>query len=219
MKGLLYLVSIGLFLLQLTGDIFAYDDGDWQYWNTESIEGNISDRWKIKLEEEFRFGDSAGEFYYQHSDLGLNYKYSKWFKLGLNYRQIYGKKKGDWEEENRPHINGTVEWTWADFTFTDNNRLEYRVREDKDDYLRYRNKLTVKIPFKWTKFDIQPYVADEVFMDFDEGRFNRNRLYIGAGGKLTKHLKADVFYLWQSSKSGNRWVDYNVIGTKLKIVF
>ncbi|KAF0119200.1 MAG: hypothetical protein FD151_2052, partial [bacterium] len=56
MKGLLYLVSIGLFLLQLTGDIFAYDDGDWQYWNTESIEGNISDRWKIKLEEEFRFG-------------------------------------------------------------------------------------------------------------------------------------------------------------------
>jgi hypothetical protein len=208
-----------LLSIQLTPDAFAYDNGDWQYWNTESIEGNINEKWKIKLEEEFRFGDEAGEFYYHHSDLGLSYKCYEWLKLGLNYRQVYEKKNRDWKQENRPHLNGTVKWALADFKFTDRSRLEYRIREGKDDALRYRNKLTIKFPFKWTKFNIQPYLADEVFVDFDQGELNRNRLYVGTGCKLIKYLKADVFYLWQSSKSSDSWVDYNIVGTKLNIVF
>lgn len=219
MKNLPAFIFVTLLLIQLTPDVSAYDDSDWQYWNTESMEGNISEKWKVKLEEEFRFGDDAREFYYQHSDLGLSYNCCEWFRLGLNYRQVYEKKEGDWKEENRPHINGTLKWGWKDFKFTDRSRLEYRVREDKDDTLRYRNKMTIKFPFKWTKFDIQPYLADEIFIDFDQGELNRNRFYIGVDSKLMKHLKADVFYLWQSSKSGDSWVDYNVVGTKLKIVF
>lgn len=216
----LIVIGMGIYLsLSMMTSVFAYEDGDWQFWNTESIEGGLAENWKIKLEGEFRFGDSMGELYYHHTDGGLAYKLIDWFSLGVNYRQIYEKKKGEWEEENRPHINGTFKWAWTDFKFTDRSRLEYRAREGKDDFLRYRNKLTVKFPFEWTTFDIQPYLADEIFVDFDQGELNRNRLYIGICSKLAKYFQADVFYLWQSSKSDDSWVDYNVIGAKLKVKF
>jgi hypothetical protein len=200
-------------------NIFAYDNGDWQHWNRESIEGNINENWKVKIDVEFRFGDDCSELYHQYSEMGLSYRCSGWFDLGLNYRQIYEKKGEVWREENRPHINATFKWSWSDFKFEDRSRLEYRVREGKDDVFRYRNRLTLKLRLKWGNFNVQPYVADEIFLDFDEGELNRNRLYLGANGNLGKGLKAEAYYLWQTSKSKGRWGDYNILGTKLKAAF
>lgn len=47
----------------------------------------------------------------------------------------------------------------------------------------------------------------------------RNHLYVGIGLKLIEHLKGDIFYMWQATEKGDNWVDYNIIGTKLKVVF
>ncbi|MFH1261490.1 MAG: DUF2490 domain-containing protein [Candidatus Micrarchaeota archaeon] len=216
------LIAIGLgicFGLFTVVTAFAYEDGDWQFWNTESIEGNFVKNWKVKLEEEFRFGDSMGEFYYHHTDGGLTYRMMDWFYVGLNYRQIYEKKDGEWKEENRPHINGTFNWKWQEFKLENRNRFEYRIREEKKDVWRYRNKLTFAFPVKHTKLGIQPYLADEIFVDFDGGELNRNRFYAGFKTKWIKHLKTDIFYLWQTSKKDDDWIDLNVIGAKLKVEF
>jgi hypothetical protein len=198
---------------------FAYEDGDWQCWNTESIEGNLTENWKIKLEEEFRFGDKMGQLYYHHTDCGLTSRLTDWFYLGLNYRQIYEKKKGKWKEENRPHANGIFKRKWQEFKVKNRSRFEYRIRQGKEAVWRYRNKLTVAFPVKYTRLDIKPYLADEIFVDFDKGKLNRNRLYVGFKAKLVKRLKTDIFYLWQRSKKGGAWIDYNVIGAKLKVQF
>ena len=66
-----------------------------------------------------------------------------------------------------------------------------------------------------------PYIdeADEVFVDFYGDRINRNRLYSGVSFKLSKNIRGEVFYLWQTSKSGGGWKDISVIGTKLKFYF
>ena len=193
------------------------EDGDWQLWNTESAEGNLAEDWKVKLEEEFRFGDNMEELYYHHTDGGLTYKLTDLFSLGLNYRQIFEKKKDEWKEEKRPHINGTIKLERQGFTFKDRNRFEYRIRSGKENAWRYRNKLTITLPAKRTKFEIQPYLADEVFVNLDEGEFSPNRLYAGFGAKLMKHLGADIFYLWQTSKKDKDWIDFNIVGVKLKV--
>ena len=72
---------------------------------------------------------------------------------------------------------------------------------------------------KLTQLEIQPYIADEIFYDFDEEALNRNRLYAGFNLKLLKHLKADIFYLWQSSEKNDKWSDTHILGTKLKLSF
>ncbi len=201
----------------LTTGVFANDNGDSQLWNTESIEGALAEDWGVKLEEEFRIGDDMEQLCYHHTDCGLTYKLTDSFLLGFNYRQIFERKNGEFEEENRPHVSATIKWRWEDFSFKDRSKFEYRVRTGKDNAWRYRNKLSATLPVKMTKFDVQPYLADEVFIDLNEGKFSRNRLYAGFGAGLMKHLKLDVFYLWQTSKKKEDWIDFNVIGVKFEV--
>lgn len=212
------ILMIGL-VLMATGLVFAYDDGDFQIWYTGSQEKKIDKDTKVALEEEFRFGDDANEFYYHHYDAGLVYSINKNLDLGLNYRQVYEKKKGKFKEENRPYVNATLKQDFLGFKFEDRNRLQYRHFDYQSDCWQYRNKFTLKFPWKFTKIEIQPYLADEIFLGFQNKAFSHNRFYSGLGMSLAKNLKAEIYYLLQSSRSADKWVDANVSGTKVKLAF
>lgn len=201
------------------GRLYAYDDGDFQVWHTESQEIKINDESKLVLEEEFYFGDDAEDFYYQHYDIGCARGVTKNFEAGINYRQVYEKKRGDFKQENRPHINADLKWEWREFKLDDRSRLEYRHFNYQTDNWRYCNKFNVKFPWKFTKLEIQPYAADEIHVDLNDAALNRNRLYSGVGFNLTEKLKGEIYYLFQSSKSSGKWSDINVLGTKMKVSF
>jgi len=207
------------FMLMLAGRVYAYDDGDFQVWHTENQEFKVNKESKVTLEEEFRWGDDASEFYYQHYDAGFVYSLNKHLDLGVNYRQVYEKKNGKFKEENRPHLNAILKYDFYGFRLDDRSRIEYRHFDYQADSWRYRNKFTIKFPWKFTKLEIQPYLADEIFLDFQNKAFSRNRFYSGFGMNFTKNLKGEIYYLLQSSRSGNNWVDANVLGTKLKLLF
>lgn len=213
------IIILVLLILIFPNYSFAFDDGDFQYWNSEAVSVKIDKDWKIKVEEGFRFGNNASDFYYQYSDAGLTYSgFNKWFDLGTNYRLVFEEKKDNWQYENRPYLNATFKFDAERFKFSDRSRFEYRDKEKGNDSWRYRNKLIIKFPLKLTQFEIQPYIADEIFVDFDKKDLNKNRLYLGFEMGFLKNLKGEIFYLWQSTK-GSKWKDYNVLGTSLKLVF
>lgn len=56
-----------LVLISLTS-VYAYDNHDFQFWNTNVEEFKVDKTSKISLEQEFRWGNNAGDFYYQHYD-------------------------------------------------------------------------------------------------------------------------------------------------------
>ncbi|MGB3058044.1 MAG: hypothetical protein WBC16_07815, partial [Candidatus Omnitrophota bacterium] len=61
------LISAGLVMgLILTGIMpaSAYENGDLQLWNTDSIEARLNENLKVKVEEELRFGGDISELYY-----------------------------------------------------------------------------------------------------------------------------------------------------------
>jgi len=212
------LTAIGIALL-LSTNVFAYDDGDFQLWNTESEEIQLNEDWKLGFEQEFRWGDNAGELYYQHYDLGLFYTFNKNWSAGGGYRHVLSKNRGKFLVENEPNINLTFASEFAGFKYDTRNRLEYNHFDYKDDTMTYRNKFTVKAPWKFTKLAIQPYLADEIFVLFDDSqRLNKNRASVGLAMTFTKNLKGEVYYMLQSSKS-QKWTETNVLGTKLKLVF
>lgn len=208
-------------ILSISEICFATDDGDFQYWSKVGASFDIDKDWKFTFAEEFRLGDDAGDLYRHHSDLGLVYKsLADWIDLGFNFRWVFEKDSKDkWRQENRPHLNLTVKGKLFDLDVSSRSRFEYRDRENKKDVWRYRNKVTLKLPLELTSLKLQPYLADEVFINFDEGDFNRNRLYSGLSLNLSKNIKAEVYYLWQSSESGGDWKDINVLGTQLKFRF
>jgi hypothetical protein len=203
------------------GVCFASDDGGSEYWATAGASFDINKDWGCTFEEEMRFKDGGGEFYYHHSDLGFVYKsLANWIDLGVNFRKVYSKdSSGEWTQEDRPHLNATLKGKVFGLDVSDRSRLEYRDRENEKDIWRYRNKVTVKLPVELTALKLQPYVAEEVFINLDGEGFNRNRLAGGFYINLSKNIKGDIYYLWQTTESDGKWEDINVIGTGLKFYF
>ncbi|MFZ2356787.1 MAG: DUF2490 domain-containing protein [Candidatus Omnitrophota bacterium] len=216
-KTIFVVVGIAIFL---TAKVYAYDDGDFQVWNTDVEEFKVNENSKVTFEEEFRWGNNASEFYYQHYDIGFFHNLKEWLNIGGGYRHVYELKKGKFKVTNEPYVTATLLWGLKGFKFDDRSRLEYRHFDYQADSWRYRNKFTAKLPWKFTKFEIQPYLSDEIFIGFGTiSEFNQNRFSPGISMNLTKNLKAEIYYMLQSTKSSGKWVDANVLGTKLKLVF
>lgn len=212
------LIVFSLVLIS-TGLAYAFDDGDFQIWYTQSQELRITEKRKIELEEGFRFGDNAESLYYHYYDVGLTHSLNK-LDFKINYRRVYEKKKGKFREENRFHINAILKYKLQAFKLSNRHRLEYRCFNYRPNILRYRNKFSIKFPsIRLAKLKIQPYLADEIFLNFEGKSFNQNRFYCGFDMKLTKRLKAELYYLLRRSRHKNEWKDTNVLGTKMKLVF
>jgi len=217
-KYSVFIILVAL-LAEVAGVSFASDNVDFQYWNTESISYKVAKDWKIEAEEEFRFGKDWGKLYYNHSDFGVVYSgLAKWFDLGANYRLVFEKNK-KWAYENRPHLNATFKYDLYDFDLSTRNRFEYRMKEKGASSWRYRNKFTIKYLLTLESFNLTPYIADEIFVDFSAGNLNRNRLYGGIGFKIITNLTLDIYYLWQANKKSHHWTYDNVLGTKVKLSF
>jgi hypothetical protein len=203
------------------GVCLAADDGDFQYWSTAGVTVDINNNWKITFQEEFRLGESGGTLYYHHSEAGLIYSgLADWLDVGAGYRQVFEKNSsGQWKQENQPNINVTLKTKLFGLDVSDRSRIEYRDLEDRQDLWRYRNKVTVKFPVELTELKLQPYIADEIFIPLNDDNIDKNRFYAGASLKLTKNLKGEIYYLWQSSRGANNWTDISVLGTALKFSF
>jgi len=214
----IFLLSILIFIPFSSS--FALENGDWQLWNTDGIEYQANSRLKLAAEEELRFGDGMSRLYYHHTQGGFDIKCFDWLSLGADYRQVWEKFGDKWKQENRPQINGTLSWDFKAFKVQDRSRMEYRIRKWKQDDWRYRNKLTVLFPLKFEKVELDPYVADEMFFNCGpDNRLARNRLYGGLKLKLYKHIKGEVYYMWQSSREKSGWTGWNVLGLKASLAF
>jgi len=214
-----FLAALFLVLI-LNLKAYAYDDHDFQVWNTDLQEFKINKNLKATLEEEIRFGDNANEFYYHHYDLGVNYSLNKYFSFGGGYRHVLELKKGKFKPENEPYMMATVSDEFKGFKLDSRSRLEYRHFNYQTDSWRYRNKFTLKFPWKFTKLEIQPYLSDEIFVGIGViTQFNQNRLSPGIAFNIAKNWKAELYYMYESKKGTDIWTSINILGTKIKYSF
>jgi hypothetical protein len=199
-----------LLIIFLTISRPAQADSRWEYWTSFGFTDTLSDKLSLKVAPELRYRGGSSGHYYTHFDMGLNWEVKEWLTLGSYYRHVEEKKKDQWEIEKRPHLNATIKGKLFGVTVSNRGRLEYRITKN-DDFFRYRNKLTLKDEKK-TRFEIQPYIADEPFYDFDADEFNKNRLYAGFGCTIFNKLKADLYYILESRRKNGHWRDFNILG-------
>jgi hypothetical protein len=198
---------------------YAYDDGDWQFWNTDTVEYKFTDKLKAKIEVADRFGDDMNEFFYFYVQPGVAYKLTSWFEAGAAYELLEEKKSGDWFVENRLIIDGTFSTKLMSIAVSDRNRFEYRDREATTDLWRYRNRLRAVLPFQWTALKIQPYADEEVFVDLNTHELNQNRSSAGLIMQVTKNLKTETYYMVRSDRKSGEWQQTNVIGLNFRLAF
>lgn len=201
-------------LLASACPLLAYDDQDFQVWSTFSVIHD-TDPWHFKLEEEVYFKNDARDLEYQHTEVGAWCTISPQMEAGLAYRQIEAMSKGDWKTEYRPLGYFTLRAEAQGLKLDDRNRVEYKILEDQDDIVCYRNRLTAAYPVKVGGFDMEPYASEEAFIDTDQGRWNQFRSILGVRKKLSAWARLDVYYLWQTVDKKTMWLDAHIFGTSL----
>ena len=213
-------IPIIILSLLAANTALAYDNGDFQIWNTDVEEVKVHKNVNFVMEQEYRFGENATELYYQHYDFGGVFSFDKMLDLGFFYRQVFERYRKKWRAEDMPNVNATIKLDLWLFKFEDRNRIEYRHFRYRDDMIRYRNKFALKLPLDFAKIKVAPYVSDEIFISSNGTGFNENRFCAGAEFGLTKYAKADFYYMLKENRiTGSKWSWANTLGTKVKIAF
>ena len=220
-KNVVKLLVLVLCLVTLSSNAYAaYEHGDFQIWNTDSEEVKIGKGTKFTMEQEFRYGADASEFFYQHYDWAFTWAFDKMLEIALGYRLALEKVKSKWMEEDEPYTNITAKLDVWKFKFEDRNRIEYRHFRFAPDQARYRNRFLLKYPFEFKTITIAPYVSDEIFISSNATGFNQNRLESGLEFGLTNYAKASISYMQQQVRGKNdKWYEANVLWLKGKIAF
>jgi hypothetical protein len=187
---------------------------EFEYWPKAIVRVPLDKQWQLGFEEWLTFTDNGSRFKDSQTDVWLYYLgLADWLSVGAGYKRVYTKAGDDWQIEDRPMLDAAAKTKVYGFGVTDRSRFEFRFPQGQDQVVRYRNRLTVTSPVTFTPLEIEPYVAEEVFINFDEQGFNQQRLYGGVFIPLHEKVRLELFYLWKLDKAGDQWHDTNVIGS------
>lgn len=194
---------------------------DTQGWNDVQLTIPINRQFDFLINTQFRAGDNLRQFIDERGGFGLNYKPSKFLTLSSSYLYIAMQQSVTRRRnhENRLSFAATVTSPkLKNFTLTDRNLFERRMRSFAADATRYRNRVQIEHPARINDFKFNLFVSDEVFYDSTLRAWSRNRIQIGVNRKLNEHLTGDVYYMRQSDARATPG-DLNVVGTVLRVRF
>ena len=190
---------------------------DWQLWLEQKWSVKLTSRVKVIGKSELRFRDDLGTFYKHTDNVGLSWTALPWLKLEPVYDYEWTEKtNGDTTIENRVFLNVTPFWSRGRVHVEDRNRVEFRHINGVDDW-RYRSKpkLGIKVGEGW--YEVEPYVADEVFYGARAGAWTRNRVYLGVERTLTKQVGTELYYMVESNRQGRDWDEIHVLGIAMNL--
>ena len=219
--------GIGLLLFAVLTTL-AQSDIDFQIWNETTLvfpvikekdkDGKESDKLSLLVLGVLRLGQNRAYPVDARVGAGFDLKLNKYWSLTPTYVYRRGEPVPNAKEfEHRPRFDLTVGNKWKHFSLKDRSRVEYRIRNNRSDSVRYRNKLTFAFPVHYKKKEIfSPFIADDVYYDITAKEFSTNDFFAGISRKLSKNVSAELFYLRRDTRSGAiRHI--NGIGSTIKI--
>jgi len=153
------------------------------------------------------FGDFSGEF-----------DVNKWLEVGAAGRVMGYKRDYGWEMEQRPMIFGNLTAMLGKAEIELANRFEYRIIKDLNDYIRYKQVLSMEvIPFNFSWLIL--FAAEEGFYLFNSERFNRSRLSVGTRIKYNSTFEMKLYYMLEKNKMNPGWDSVDILGLNMYFDF
>ena len=202
---------------------------------------DLGNGFKLDAATEQRFNQDLGDYYYGEYDVGISYAVSDYFSIAPMMRVAESRKTDrgavrDWQREYRPMLNMTFSYTIEGWKLENRNRLELRMYDgadftvsakskgSADNIVRYRNRLKVSTPWKWTDLKINPYVSAEIFQDMtgEKTALQNYETAIGFSAALTSSASLDVYYMAEFKENAAKHATphtANIIGAALKFKF
>lgn len=197
----------------------AVEDNDFQTWLDASVAKAINDRWTVRLEQELWMADDSSRTIYTHTDLGAAWKANDHLICGLYYRSVESRSGEDWKHEDRPHLDFVFKGAHAGVQAQNRARFEYRIRNNVDEVMRFRDRVMVLYPTTLLGAKVTPYISEEAFIDTDQGDFNQFRTATGLKKKFGTSFEGDLYYLWQAVEASTDWTDAHILGLAGSFLF
>lgn len=189
---------------------------DTQEWNDIQLAAPLSKKVDFVLQGTVRLGDDVTRPVDERLGVGFVFKVNK--HLSLNpffFHRDARRPNGTPESEDRVTLGATWRFPIRKFSFVERNWIERRWRRPQVDAWRYRIRLQLEHPFKINKAKFTGYVSDEVFYDWSQHDWVRNRLSVGASHAFNEHFTGDLYFMRQND-GRSRPGDITILGSQLK---
>jgi hypothetical protein len=194
----------------------SFGQTDNQLWTDVQFAVPVTKSFDFNILTTLRLGRDINRPVDERIGAGFTFKYGKHLTVSPSYLHIGmqpGPRRRIWE--NRLSLPVQVRFNAGEFRLSDRNLFERRMRNSGLKSTRYRNRFQVEHPIGSKDWQLSLFVADEVFYDWTENRWVRNRFSIGGIKVFNPHFTQELYYLRQNdgvSVPG----DLNVIGTTLR---
>ncbi len=189
----------------------AQRSNDAGMWNTLTIQHSFTKKVNLVIDQEFRLRENYQRINLFYTNIGIDYKYSKFLKISPTYRAIQKKRlDGTYSHRHRLMLDVTLKKKLKKVTLSE--RIRYQA-EVQDFYTSRKGKLVeqflrFKTDVKYAATDkITPYYSIEFRYQihaprgdgplYDNG-FRRVRNVLGMEYEINKKNSVNVYYLYQT---------------------
>jgi hypothetical protein len=211
---LIFWVSI---LLNITKPAFA--ERDWEYWSRYSFEAPLTKEISYLIKPEWRIKDDMTDKYLFKLEQAIAFKLNKYLELVPYYVWQESKSGGKVDRADLAYFDTTAKIPLKElFDLKIIDRFRYQYNFDKE-LTVFRNSARLTRAFKIGKYELSPFIEDEIFYDTKLDKLNENWASIGVLLNLNKYANIGVSYLLDTKKKGNDWTYANVLVTSVSIKF
>jgi hypothetical protein len=190
---------------------------DTQFWNETQIIVPMRDRADLMFFGVLRVGRDLARPVDERGGVGVALKTNRFLTIIPTWLYVAQQPTATRKNvEHRLVFNATFKFSLGKFAFSDRNLIERRLRNSRDDFTMYRNRLQIDHPASLGSFRFRVFVADEVWRDSLQNAWIRNRASAGIIKQLSQHFTAEIFYLRQNDGRA-RPGDAHVIGTLFRL--
>jgi len=175
------------------------------------------------VENEFRAKDTGTSFFYEHNDIQAKYLLiDKYFDIFTDYRLIFknSAEGNNWKNQSMFLEGFNIKYpeqTWGKINLRQRLEIGLNHAPTKDTY-QWNVFPKYNTPWKLTKYEINPFVADESFFDTQQSMgFVKNRVYAGIDYKFTPKIKGGTWYYYETAAHSSSTA--NVLVTQIKFEF
>ena len=211
---------IASFILTIIGFTkLSYADRDWEYWSRYSFEAPITKEISYLIKPEWRFKKDMSYQYLFKLEQAIAFKLNKYLELAPYYVWQENKTSIGYDRSDLFYFDVTGKMPLKEiFDLKIIDRLRYQYNFDKA-LTVWRNSTKLTKAFKIGKFELSPFIEDEVFYDTKQDIFNENWASAGISLALNKYANIGVSYLLDTKKKGDDWNYANVLVTSFSLKF
>ncbi len=195
-----------LFVLILSG-VYAFasaQESDLQLWTGPVVKYNLNDKFRLELEQQFRFNENISQYDYTFTEFAIRYKVFKYLDMKALYRHSFiseGQTGSELDEYDKSRV--AVNASTGTEIFNTGIKVGYRITYQHS----WENTTLIASNYFRNRFDVDynlsklvdPYASYESYYRLDDkNEFRQNRYTFGLTWKVSDKLDIDSFYRYQN---------------------